>query len=308
MDVSGDYLEAQRKGKKPGLFQVTLKDEGPDTVFQPSGQLKPEQDRVVAISDQHKNAKKAATSVEEHLANAPIGGGAIHIKKRGFDLHFTPGVKKIGGLVNAQQARSAFSDKSLHESALLLAQTMESAREISGVSWITEGGGSGVMTQAMGILKNKGIRFDDNMHHVFFSHLTTSLVQAEQLARDIGLKFDSRSAAVNRLRPDELVGGLGFCGGYIAAWNRFQQDPERTALMLSGDIYRETLGSKNAAATLGVTAAAVATAVGLSTGGANPSALATLATALGGAVGVGVTLTQAWLPKYYHLIKKKFGA
>lgn len=47
-----------------------------------------------------------------------------------FDLHFTPGKKCIGGLRNLQQAYKAETDASLHESAILLADTMASARTI----------------------------------------------------------------------------------------------------------------------------------------------------------------------------------
>ncbi|VAW63318.1 hypothetical protein MNBD_GAMMA10-1849 [hydrothermal vent metagenome] len=312
MDVSQLYDELydnmQKAGTKPGFYNVEH-DKISDSwipAYQPDGQVKNEMRRTVAITDQYEEVEDAAETAGLQLGNASIGASAHDLKQSGFDMHFTPGKAKIGGLMNVSQARNATTSESLHESALQLARTMTMAKDVEGVSWISAGGGSGVLTQAMAILKTKGVSFEETKHHVFFSHLTTDLVIAQKLATDIGLEFGDRVKSTNFFNLNESVGGLGLIGGYVAAWQRQDQDPNRTRLMLVGDMTRETIGSLDAVKTAGVTGVAVGVALGVAT--AIPATpLIVFAAAMGGAASLGIKLTKAAFPESYAKFISKFG-
>lgn len=144
-------------------------------------------------------------------------------------MHYTPG-RKIGGLTQINQAINAATDRSLIESATLLAKTMELSKDTKDVVWLTQRGGVGIFTQAMSILKSRGIDFDGQKHHVFFSHPTTNFAKAQTLAMEIGMNFERDNLSIQPLNPNELVGGLNFGGDFIAGYQRVRHDPEYTAL------------------------------------------------------------------------------
>ena len=306
MEVDNSYAQMQAEGERPGLFEVKKESGRWLTTYKNNGKIKNQTNRIVAISDSSMKTlpNERASIVAPFVADAPIGGGS-YIDNDGFDMHYTPGQQKIGGVRKITQARNADTDKELHETAILLAKTMSDARNTKQVRWISERGGSGVLTQAMRILKDKNINFKDQNHLVFFSHPTTSLIKAQQLATDLGLKFDRDTKKVNRLNVDELVGGLGIAGGHIAAYNRFKSDPEHTALKLGADLVKETVAAKNAASTIAITTGAVTAALGFTAGTGGLGAVATIAAAASTIAGVGTTLTKAWLRDRYNQIASK---
>jgi len=307
MEVNKLYPKMQEDGDKPGFYSVRYdKSAGWIPTYQPDGQVKNEQYRTVAITDQYEKIEDAAQTAGLQLGNAPISPGTSILKDSGFDMHFTPGKDKIGGAMNISQARNAATSESLHESALQLARAVEKAKDVHGVRWISVEGGSGVLTQAMAILKTKDISFKDTKHHVFFSHLTTDLVIAQQLATDIGLKFGNRVKSASHFRLNESAGALGVIGGHIAAWRRFKQDPKRTRLMLTGDMIRETLGSYGAVKAAGVYAAVAGIVLGIAT--ATPATqLIINAAGLGGAASLSVLFAKATFPEPYAKFISKFG-
>lgn len=215
LEVDAHYRERQQNAEKPGFFSVMRDARGAwSTEHLSGGQVNIEKGRVVVISDQHDRLDTAVDLAVLAASYAPIGGRRF-INSYGFDMHFTPGKMKIGGLRQLKQARNADTDPALHESAMLLAETMASARDLKSVSWISEAGGSGVLTQAMRILKDEGISFANSDHHIFFSNMTTRLTKAQSLASDIGMEFDGNAHNINRLNPNQLVGGLGFDGSQV---------------------------------------------------------------------------------------------
>jgi len=158
----------------------------------------------------------------------------------------------------------------------------------------------------MAILKAKGVSFQETIHHVFFSHLTTDLVIAQKLATDIGLEFGDRVKSVSHGRLDELVGGLGLIGGHVAAWQRYKQNDDRTPLMLAGDMTRETIGSYGAAKTVAVSGAAVGIALGVAV--ATPATpLMVFAAAMGGGASLGFSLYKTYFPESHAKFVSKFG-
>lgn len=227
----------------------------------------------------------------------------------GFDLHFTPGKSRIGGLKNIQQAMGAKSDQSLHETAVLLAETMARAKTVPKVDWISEKGGCGVVTQALQILKNRGESFiEKNDHHIYFRNPTTNVVPAEGLARDLGLKFGRQTHNVNPLNLNELIGGHMVFGGHVAAIQRRRQSSgDYTRLQLASDLVSHTTGLTGTAKTVGLSiSAGTVAAIGTAALGGSFPAVATFATAVASAFGVGTAVVNAYFPRFYDKVKGKF--
>ena len=304
LEANFEYLDLQRKGAKPGLHRVENKDRQWMTEFAENGQIKTSPGRVVAISDSGSSLEEAVGAVVPVITSAPeIGESKKALKLDGFDLHFTPGKTRFGGMRNRIQAAQPETTSSLNESALLLANTMQYAVKTKMVSWITQGGGSGIMTQALQILKDKNIDFSGTEHQIFFSGITTNLVKAEQLARDLGLETGRLTHSRNPLNLNQLL-GPGLLNGYAAAWQRYRQEKAHTTLKFSADIVRETsqltsvpaLFGLSASAALGVPAAALAMPAGVMFMiAAGPKILSG-----------GNKLFEAWFPEQYRKLSGKF--
>lgn len=301
LELDVEYGELVAQSKKPGLYGATKNKDEWSLVSRPNGELKKIDDRIVVISDGHKTPEFAALQAATHIAESSIGGDERLLTKYGFDLQYHYG-KKIGGLTQIAVARNPQSEASLRENALLLAGTMGRAIKTNGVAWISERGGSGVLTQAMHILKERGITFKDSEHYVYFSHPTTNLDRAEWLARDLGLNFARASHASDKLNLDELVGGLNFAGDMLSAYHRFRCDENYSVVKMSVDMAKGTGASWKAVTTLAASTAAVSAAVGLGGGAVAMPATIAVASAVGG---IGKTLFKAWLPQRYRAIITK---
>ncbi|HWV14675.1 MAG TPA: hypothetical protein VN030_04525, partial [Cellvibrio sp.] len=275
----------------------------------PNGFIEKRGVNIVSIADTYMEVKDALENVSDAIGNSGHAGtGGRTLKSNGFDLHFTPGEKRIGGLTNIQQAYNAATDTSLHESAILLARTMENARSIKGVAWVSQSGGLGVLTQAMRILNDKGVDFKESEHFVFFSNPTTNLTKAEQLARNIGIAVDRKSHSKNLLNIEQLF-GRGFLGGLAAGIQRYRSDKKYTALKLGVDAYKEVSEHKAIVGMFGVTGSAVAAALGSSVMAASLPAGIALAVALEvgpKVLGVGGATMQAYFPKQYKKLTDHF--
>lgn len=187
-----NYFDLQELGQKPGLYSVTSKKNSWDVKLVKDGKIKSEKNRLVAVSERkYKDSKKAAVGCRVSVVKAPFSGGDYRLDNDGFDLHYTPGEKRIGGLVNYRSATAPLKNCALNESAILLAKTMHDARKIPQVGWVSELGGSGVLTQAMKILADQGGSLKG--HTVYLVRPSTSpleaLKQAERLELTIGRQF-----------------------------------------------------------------------------------------------------------------------
>ncbi|MDH5653112.1 MAG: hypothetical protein OEZ39_14745 [Gammaproteobacteria bacterium] len=213
-------------------------------------------------------------------------------------MYYTQG-NNTGELKNARQSLLAANDPKLHESALLLARTMYEAKDIQGVHWVSNWGGSGVLTQAMQILVDQGVKLDK--HAVFLNRPTTRQSKVVELALKLGLKPDGGTAK-SRFGPNELIGKLGIFDGYLTAYERMKNDDSYTKLKLAGDIVRETSNIKGA----GGVVVAVGAALGLASGvSGSTAALIAFAGAMGNVANMGMSLVETWLPERYNQIKKK---
>lgn len=300
MKLDEKYPLLQGKGEKPGLHHISNSRGEWEASFRSSGQITRSPNPVVAVSDGIDDIAAAIDSCSNHISDSPLFSSYI-LKRQGFDMHYTPG-RKIGGLTQINQAINAATDRSLIESATLLAKTMELSKDTKDVVWLTQRGGVGIFTQAMSILKSRGIDFDGQKHHVFFSHPTTNFAKAQTLAMEIGMNFERENLSIQPLNPNELVGGLNFGGDFIAGYQRVRHDPEYTALNYGVDALKGINRNWKAISVSAGCGVAVSAAVGL---GAPTIAIPAVITVASAMAGLGNTLFQSWLPEKHRRLKNK---
>jgi len=272
MTADTNYYKLQSKGHRPGLWKAKKKGDAWKADFIANGQITPKENRFVVIADAaHDHQDKAASKSAESLAsqNATI---SRQIETAGFDMHFTPGKGRIGGLKNARQALGAERHRDLHETAQLLANTMYRARDIEGVLWFSDWGGSGVLTQAMQILVDQGISLDK--HAILMNHPTTQPSKAMELGLKLGLKPEGKGR-VSGYHPDELVGHLGFLDTPLSKYHRLKHDADygskellKDTLAGAGNLTSTGLSGIGVGATVGVVGSAVAASPVVVWGGA----------------------------------------
>ena len=303
------YGELIESAKKPGLYTATYKgNDFWDTELEKHGYIKEEKNRMVTVSDsRYKDPDRAATVAAPRIAEAPFTGGSGMVNGDGFDLHFTPGEKKLGGLRNYRNAIRVNQNTELNESALLLARTMYQAKDIQGVRWISEDGGSGVLTQAMTILAGQGVKLPN--HKVFLFNPTTSPNTAVKAAHSLQMKLDRH---FNKTRVLNVVGNrdqLELIG------NRWKSKADSlTTLQAASDIFAHGKSMHGVGLTIGTIAAGTAAVAGA--GITAPAALTAFLTAVGGVVAVGKiaggaaklgnTLVANLLPEHHDRLKGKF--
>ncbi len=301
MTADMNYFDGQKKALKPGTYTAIKDDQDWSTKFIPTGNISQKEDRVVAITDGiYNEPDDAASQCEGFIVNSPVSGGEYTIYKNGFDMHFTPGTGRIGGLSNLKQAFNSENSPGLHESAYLLAKTMQDAKDIDGVRWIAERGGSGVLTQAMRILADKGVTLEK--HTVFLSNPHTQQHKIIELGSKLNLRTARNISINNTIHPSELVGGVFFgVGGYYTATKRLQFENNYTKLNFVGDIAKETVNLKGA----GGTGIAIGAAMGISLGVTLPAVFAFVG-AVGASMGVSSKLAETFIPRLFNKMKGKF--
>src|SRR5690606_1620415 len=131
----------------------------------------------------------------------PISSVQDRVANPGLDLHYTPGKRGIVGLKKSRDALTNENGKALVESATLLANTMYSARNVPGVLWFSDWGGSAVLTRALQILKGQNLSLEN--HSVFLNRATSGSSQTEKLAESLKMTVAGKSSG---LRPSEIIG------------------------------------------------------------------------------------------------------
>jgi len=180
-----NYMQMQEASQRPGLWRVNADlDQSPD--FIADGKILNKDFRPVAIPDMTvvREMRDLSKIIGEQLGEA---NGTIKsmVRQQGFDMHYTPGGSGIVGLKKASRAIATSRDKQITESAILLANTMYRARNIEGVLWYSDWGGSAVLTRAMQILtREKGLEALKG-HSIFLNRPTSSPQQVEKLAREL---------------------------------------------------------------------------------------------------------------------------
>ncbi|GAB2197635.1 hypothetical protein [Sessilibacter sp. MAH4] len=316
LKIDDTYLDLQKSFEKPSLVKVkyNASKRSPwyvDAKSKTNTTLKRSRLTKVVVSDSRKSPAESAAESADALKSSSLAS-EMDMKTHGFFMHFTPGDKSIGGFKHWTQAYNVDSDKSLRESSKMLADTMLATKEIEGMSWVSEAGGSGILAQALKILDDKGVTFDKCKHHIFFHGMTTNQKMAENYALKMKFMVDRKiSSGVNLLNINQLFGSGAIGGGqFVAAVNRYRQDPEHTILKLGADVAEAATGARGAGATIATSAGACLAALGISVStqgdfSFSPLVIASMAAA-SAAYPLGKKLTEAWAPRLARKIKSKF--
>ena len=205
INVDGNYMALQEDSMRPGLWQIKA-GETVEAVFQADGEILNQKYRPVVISDtSKKDAKWVADKVRKDLSKID-GTMKRMVRINGFDLHFTPGERDLVGLKPAHKALSTSQDREITQSAQLLANTMYQARDIEGVLWYSDWGGSAILTRAMEILhQEKGISLKS--HGIFLNRPTSRANYALELGKKLGLELQGKGKK-SSFHPKELIGGI----------------------------------------------------------------------------------------------------
>jgi hypothetical protein len=185
--LDANYFEATEKirsGKRMGLYRAKLADEAGQqwqTQYVEDGKVAMQEGRLVVIADAgYESANDAADAIMPRAIKHP-DVPAHSVRQNGGDLHFTPGDERLGGMIRY----NALNEDSSRASALHLAASMAQAKNIKGVNWVADKGGSVVLTQAMQILVDKGITLKE--HTAYLYHPRTSPGDALRLAHKLKL-------------------------------------------------------------------------------------------------------------------------
>ncbi|WP_339074351.1 hypothetical protein [Teredinibacter turnerae] len=204
LNADTNYLKMQEDKKKPGLWRIN-KDLESEPIFQRDGDILRKDYRSVVVSDQASDdPKDIAIAAHDDLIKVD-GTIARMVAGSGFDLHHTPGDGSIVGLKPAHKAIASTRSKEITESAMLLANTMYKARQVEGVLWFSDWGGSAVLTRAMQILEKEGLK-DFKNHAIFLNRPTSSSGDALSLAKNLKLKLAGNGGKSVGFRPSEIRG------------------------------------------------------------------------------------------------------
>ncbi|MFL0809070.1 MAG: hypothetical protein K6L76_01515 [Agarilytica sp.] len=201
IDPSLEYHKAQESFLVPGMHRAYKEDSRWSTKFKSQNDVESKNDiNVVGVSDSDlPKVDKVASLVGERAKSISPA-----IENTGYDLFFTPGKKKIGGLLNYKQAIKSKSDSELHESAILLAEAMKNARKQKNITWFADRGGSGILTQAMHILGRHNIQLAG--HKMYLYHPTTSKDEAYKASQKLGMEVSRDFVKSHSLNVNELIG------------------------------------------------------------------------------------------------------
>lgn len=295
LTMDSGYFELNSQDSMTGLYKANKVKSVWQVKYLSDGKVIPDggttvRQRVVGISDGcYKHAAEAAIDIASLISKAPGAGGKYF---NDFDLHYTAaGKKTLGGLKNYRQACNPLSNESIHGSALMLATTMNAAKNIEGVSWVSEFGGSAVLTQAMKILADQGVSLKN--HTAFLYRPNTNVDEAATWAHKIGLNLDRKFVLT---LAGDYMGNRNQVGMIL---NRFKAEKGYRVGNMCWDLacQGKNIQGGVAMATLAIGGAGMAMTV--------PTwpILASIGTALGftaGVVKAGSSLTEHFAPRFFN--------
>jgi len=302
-----NYGELIEQEEAPGLYGVTYDQGSWTATLRRNGKVEEKPKRVVAVSDSgYRGYAPAASAIGRSLSGqgniSAVSGGSRTVQSAqggGFDLHFTPGRKSIGGLLNYKNAVNPLGDEGLHESALLLARSMYMARKINDVRWISEFGGSGILTQALRILADRKVKL--NNHTVFLFRPTTSPHEALKAMHAVpGLEVERNFKESNAM---DYIGNRDNLR--VVRERRKNEKESYTLLHRAADTVCAGVTLHNAAGFVVGAAGLAGVAVSAPAAGAFLIALGGAAAKLVGGGKLGKQAMKAWAPRKYEEIASK---
>jgi len=288
MKLDTAYFDSKQDNERPGLFRVSKQSSGWSAHNIKDNQIEQKEERLVAISDGgYENHTDAAKNTARVMSKIP-GEKPDHLARHGFDMHYTPNKSSFGGLINYHQATNPLIDSEASASALELAETMIKAKDTEFVQWVSEFGGSTVLTQAMAILVDQNITL--SKHYIFMhrpkSVPNTALKLAHQLELNIGRDFKKSGIT-------DVIGNKGSIG---MIYDRKMKEGENYTIGNAVWDTGVTSGSLYGITKLAVTATAV-------------PALLTATKAIGTALGIAKATEMgiaAAAPKFHERLLSKF--
>jgi len=290
LNADSNFQKLQKKKSKPGLWKVTREEDSWTIKHISDSQNTPmTENQYVAISDQKADIEDATDSAVEGF-KAINSTTARQIENSGFILHYTLGGEPIGGLKNCKQAMTPDTSKKLHESAILLAQTMHQSKDVGNVQWMSDWGGSGVLTQSLRILADSNVKL--SKHAIYLNHPTTRPSKAMEYGFKVGLKGNAIEKK-SGVMPSEMIGNMFWLDTPVSNLTRAKHDKNYSSTNIAG----------NAAST---TSKVVGTGLGV-TGALGAFGVVALAAPVSAAMGVagGVLLTAGLLNKAVRTVAPK---
>jgi hypothetical protein len=289
------YFELNNQNTMTGLYRAEKVKSNWMVDYLKNGQIVPDsgkvvRQRIVGIADTvYEDAEIAANEMASLISKAPGAGGKFF---KNFDLHFTGGEgKSLGGLKNYSLACNPLSNESIHGSALMLATTMYAAKDIKGVSWVSEFGGSAVFTQAMKILADQQVKLED--HTAFLYRPNTNVEEAASLAHKIGLDLDRKFVFTT---AGDFMGNRNQVG---MIFKRFKAEKNYRVGNMCWDLVAQ---GKNVQGGVGMATLAIGSA-GVAMTAPTWPILASIGAVLGVTVGVlkaGDSLAEHIAPRFYN--------
>ncbi len=250
LNADSNFQKLQKKTSKPGLWKVERTGDKWTTTHIPDSQQTPmTENQHVAISDHKDDVLEAAKSAADGLSGIHTSISRS-IDTSGFILHHTPGEEPIGGLTNCKRAMSPDTSKSLHESAILLAQTMHQSKNVGNVQWMSDWGGSGVLTQSLRILADNDVKL--SKHAIYLNHPTTRPSKAMEYGFRVGLKGNAIEKK-SGIMPSEMIGNMLWLDTPVSNLTRAKHDENYSGTNITGNAVSTT--SKVVGTGLGVTGA-----------------------------------------------------
>lgn len=305
-EVDQSFFEEDEQYSRPALYRC-WSDEKVAPIESPNGRIKSQRNRAVIVADNRyskpidtiDNASSCLSSMQSVSTN--------DLEEFGFDMHFTPKGKQIGGLINLRDAINPCRNESLYGSAQLLAKTMYDAKNSNNINWLAERGGSAVITQAMNILADKGVKLKD--HSLFLYYPTTLSTKAYQYANKLDMKI---SGDFKKVSP---IGTIGNLDTPALIYRRFKNGEDGSYKLghACNNIGKYSTNLAAGTALVGGVASAAALAIGTSLptaasmGAAMPASMvfaAAILKALPTAVGSGVTLLDTFAPDRHAKLKR----
>ncbi len=235
----GSASDVQRKEDSTGLYEAIKDGKDWETVFRDKLKPNPQGPTTIAITDASETSDDAAIAGGEALSDSDY---IAKIRFNKFYLHHTYGTKSITGYIKRKTITQPLNNKEIRSSSALLANAMMQARGESQnmpekpedrreFAWVSSQGGSAVLTQALAILKQRGISFHGHNHHVFFHEIASNADQAVKLALDLGFKIPSKPFTKRLWSMTSLAVG----GGHKAINHRVKAEEDYTRAMASLD-------------------------------------------------------------------------
>ncbi len=297
LEVSEDYFERQKDGDEPSLHKTTFMRNGWQVDPIPNNAVKIDSDiKVVGIGDKAYRSREDAAKLVGDRIKASVNPA---VRQTGYNLFHTPGKGRLGGLHHYRQAMHAETDTGLHESAYLLAEVMGQSQAHKNITWFADFGGSGILTQAMQILSDRGVSLTG--HSLYLYRPTTRTDTAYQLSQAIGLSVDRDFVRRNNLNLNEVVGSASLTLPCL----RRQNEAGYTRLNMTIDYVKGFSGGK----TVVKTAMAIGAAAGSAAAFPALATMSAMVIAVDSYAAVGVAaipIAMAHAPNFVDRLKARF--